>query len=138
MSVKVRSAAVAPAVASPCDSLSLDGSDCQSRSLVPKTRLTSFVLGQKEPTGSGRDKASLGFAAIGDANVRSGLSAAIIRRWLQRAIRVRVPRGVRAGIARPVSKRIDAPYRSGPCKTWLKSKNPASEAVRREQEEDWR
>jgi len=29
-------------------------------------------------------------------------------------------------------------YRSGPSKTWLKSKNPASEAVRREGEEEWR
>ena len=37
-----------------------------------------------------------------------------------------------------VSKRIDAPYRGGPSKTWLKSKNTASEAVRREREEDWR
>jgi ATP-dependent DNA ligase len=36
-----------------------------------------------------------------------------------------------------VSKRVDAPYRSGPSKIWLKSKNPASEAVRREAEEDW-
>jgi ATP-dependent DNA ligase len=35
------------------------------------------------------------------------------------------------GLEGIVSKRIDAPYRSGPCKTWLKSKNPASEAVRR-------
>jgi hypothetical protein len=35
------------------------------------------------------------------------------------------------------SKRLDAPYRSGPCRTWLKSKNPASEAVQREREEDW-
>ena len=31
-----------------------------------------------------------------------------------------------------------APYRSGPSKVWLKSKNPASEAVRREREEEWR
>jgi hypothetical protein len=30
----------------------------------------------------------------------------------------------------------DAPYRSGPSKVWLKSKNPASEAVRREREEE--
>jgi ATP-dependent DNA ligase len=34
-----------------------------------------------------------------------------------------------------VSKRLDTPYRSGPSKTWLKSKNPLSEAVRREREE---
>ena len=42
------------------------------------------------------------------------------------------------GLEGLVSKRIDAPYRSGLSKAWLKSKNPASEAVRREREEDWR
>ena len=40
------------------------------------------------------------------------------------------------GLEGIVSKRTDAPYRSGPSKVWLKSKNPASEAVRREREED--
>ena len=43
----------------------------------------------------------------------------------------------RMGLEGIVSKRLDASYRSGPVKTWLKSKNPASEAVRRESEEDW-
>jgi ATP-dependent DNA ligase len=43
----------------------------------------------------------------------------------------------RLGLEGIVSKRLDAPYRSGPSKTWLKSKNPLSEAVRREREEDW-
>ena len=38
----------------------------------------------------------------------------------------------RMGLEGIVSKPIDAPYRSGPSKTWLKSKNPLSEAVRRE------
>jgi hypothetical protein len=33
-------------------------------------------------------------------------------------------------------RRVDAPYRSGPSKVWLKSKNPASAAVRREREEE--
>jgi bifunctional non-homologous end joining protein LigD len=42
------------------------------------------------------------------------------------------------GLEGIVSKRADALYRSGPSKTWVKSKNPASEAVRREREEDWR
>jgi len=42
------------------------------------------------------------------------------------------------GLEGIVSKRVDSPYRSGPSKTWLKSKNPASEAVRREREEEWR
>jgi ATP-dependent DNA ligase len=36
-----------------------------------------------------------------------------------------------------VSRRT-ARYRGGRSKTWLKSKNPASDAVRRESEEDWR
>jgi bifunctional non-homologous end joining protein LigD len=43
----------------------------------------------------------------------------------------------RMGLEGIVSKRTDAPYRSGPSKVWLKLKNPASEAVRREREEDW-
>jgi ATP-dependent DNA ligase len=41
------------------------------------------------------------------------------------------------GLEGIVSKRLDSPYCSGPSRTWLKSKNPASEAVRREHEE-WR
>jgi bifunctional non-homologous end joining protein LigD len=43
----------------------------------------------------------------------------------------------RMGLEGIVSKRTDAPYRSGPSMAWLKSKNPASETVRREREEDW-
>jgi bifunctional non-homologous end joining protein LigD len=44
----------------------------------------------------------------------------------------------RMGLEGIVSKRTDAPYRSGPSRIWLKSKNPASEAVHREREEEWR
>ena len=44
----------------------------------------------------------------------------------------------RMGLEGIVSKRTDAPYRSGRSRTWLKSKNPASAAVRREREEEWR
>jgi bifunctional non-homologous end joining protein LigD len=44
----------------------------------------------------------------------------------------------RMGLEGIVSKRVDAPYRSGISTTWLKTKNPASEAVRREREEEWR
>ena len=36
-----------------------------------------------------------------------------------------------------ISKRKDSPYRSGRSPDWLKMKNPACEAVRREAEEDW-
>jgi bifunctional non-homologous end joining protein LigD len=45
----------------------------------------------------------------------------------------------RMGLEGIVSKRTDAPYRGGSSKVWLKSKNPASEAVRlkREREEEW-
>ena len=44
----------------------------------------------------------------------------------------------RMGLEGIVSKRTDAPYRSGPSKAWLKVKNPASDAVQREREEKWR
>jgi bifunctional non-homologous end joining protein LigD len=36
-----------------------------------------------------------------------------------------------------LSKRKDSPYRSGRSSDWLKSKNPACTAVKREAEEDW-
>jgi ATP-dependent DNA ligase len=36
-----------------------------------------------------------------------------------------------------VSKRKGSTYRSGRSRYWLKSKNPACEAVWREAEEDW-
>jgi bifunctional non-homologous end joining protein LigD len=44
----------------------------------------------------------------------------------------------RLGLEGIVSKRTDAPYRSGPSKTWVKTKNPASETVRREDDEELR
>jgi bifunctional non-homologous end joining protein LigD len=42
------------------------------------------------------------------------------------------------GLEGIVSKRKGSSYRSGQSRDWLKSKNPASPAVRRETEEDWR
>jgi ATP-dependent DNA ligase len=47
-------------------------------------------------------------------------------------------RPFRMGLEGIVSKRVDAAYRSGPSKTWVKTKNPESAAVRRESEEEWR
>jgi ATP-dependent DNA ligase len=44
----------------------------------------------------------------------------------------------RMGLEGIVSKRTDAPYRGGPSRRWVKSNNPASAAVRREREEEWR
>src|SRR5215831_13435521 len=41
------------------------------------------------------------------------------------------------GLEGIVSKRKHSPYRSGRSPDWIKSKNPACEAVRREAEEDW-
>jgi ATP-dependent DNA ligase len=37
-----------------------------------------------------------------------------------------------------VSKRLGSPYRGGRSAHWLKVKNPAAPAVKREAEEDWR
>jgi ATP-dependent DNA ligase len=36
-----------------------------------------------------------------------------------------------------VSKRLGSPYVSGRSRRWIKSKNPAAPAVKREAEEDW-
>jgi bifunctional non-homologous end joining protein LigD len=41
------------------------------------------------------------------------------------------------GLEGIVSKRRDSPYRSGRSADWLKMKNPACAAVKREAEEDW-
>ena len=43
----------------------------------------------------------------------------------------------RMGLEGIVSKRKDSPYRSGRSPDWLKMKNPACDAVKREAEEDW-
>jgi bifunctional non-homologous end joining protein LigD len=36
-----------------------------------------------------------------------------------------------------VSKKVDGTYRSGPCRVWIKVRNPASIAVQRERSENW-
>jgi bifunctional non-homologous end joining protein LigD len=41
------------------------------------------------------------------------------------------------GLEGIVSKRRDSSYRSGRSPDWVKSKNPAAPAVKREAEEDW-
>jgi bifunctional non-homologous end joining protein LigD len=46
-------------------------------------------------------------------------------------------RACKLGLEGIVSKRKGSPYRSGRSPDWLKMKNPACEAVRREAEEDW-
>jgi bifunctional non-homologous end joining protein LigD len=43
----------------------------------------------------------------------------------------------RLGLEGIVSKRKDSAYRSGRCPDWLKMKNAAAPAVKREEEEDW-
>jgi bifunctional non-homologous end joining protein LigD len=41
------------------------------------------------------------------------------------------------GLEGIVSKRIDMPYRSGRCKSWVKVKNPASPAMLRIEDATW-
>jgi len=48
-----------------------------------------------------------------------------------------VPPRVQTGLEGIVSKRKDSSYRSGRSPDWLKMKNPACEAVTREEEEAW-
>jgi bifunctional non-homologous end joining protein LigD len=42
------------------------------------------------------------------------------------------------GLEGIVSKRLGSIYRSGRCKDWIKFKNPAAPAVKREADESWR
>jgi bifunctional non-homologous end joining protein LigD len=46
-------------------------------------------------------------------------------------------RACKMGLEGIVSKRLGSPYRSGRSRDWLKMKNPAAPAVKREAEEDW-
>jgi bifunctional non-homologous end joining protein LigD len=41
------------------------------------------------------------------------------------------------GLEDIVSKRLGSPYRSGRSRDWIKAKNPAAPAAKREAEEDW-
>jgi bifunctional non-homologous end joining protein LigD len=43
----------------------------------------------------------------------------------------------RMGLEGIVSKRLSAPYRSGPSRDWIKVKNPDSPAMIRAREADW-
>jgi ATP-dependent DNA ligase len=43
----------------------------------------------------------------------------------------------RLGAEGIVSKRIDITYRSGPCRVWIKVRNPASIAVQAERSQRW-
>jgi ATP-dependent DNA ligase len=43
----------------------------------------------------------------------------------------------RLGAEGIVSKKVDSTYRSGPCRVWIKVRNPASIAVQRERSENW-
>jgi hypothetical protein len=43
----------------------------------------------------------------------------------------------RLGAEGIVSKKVDGAYQSGPCRVWIKVRNPASTAVQRERSELW-
>jgi hypothetical protein len=43
----------------------------------------------------------------------------------------------RLGAEGIVSKKVDGTYRSGPCRVWIKVRNPASMAVQRERSQIW-
>jgi ATP-dependent DNA ligase len=48
-----------------------------------------------------------------------------------------IPYACQLGFESIVSKRLGSPYVSGRSRHWIKSKNPAAPAVKREAEEDW-
>jgi bifunctional non-homologous end joining protein LigD len=47
------------------------------------------------------------------------------------------PHARRPGSEGIVSKRVGSTYRSGPCRAWIKVRNPATIAVQRERSGDW-
>jgi ATP-dependent DNA ligase len=59
--------------------------------------------------------------------------------WTARlsAIAIVFANACRLGAEGIVSKKIDGTYQSGPCRVWIKVRNPASIAVQRERSEMW-
>jgi len=74
--------------------------------------------------------------------IAEGSSNCEVFRFLQRMFCCGLPGNASARVSAGrlcdfVSKRKDSPYRSGRSPHWLKMKNPAAPAVKREAEEDW-
>jgi bifunctional non-homologous end joining protein LigD len=97
------------------DLIEHDGDDLRERPLISRKRLLAQLIGKKVKT----------WRAIQYGDHLVGDGPAIFEHVGQ------------LGLEGIVSKHVDSFYRSGPSKMWLKSKNPLSEAVRRETEEDW-
>jgi bifunctional non-homologous end joining protein LigD len=94
------------------DLLELDGQDLRGMPLADrKTRLARLLGGRR-----------LGIV-LSDHTDEDG--ATIFRQ------------ACRTGLEGIVSKRLTAPYRSGPSKDWIKVKNPSSTAMVRHREERW-
>jgi hypothetical protein len=92
--------------------------------------------------GSGRTETPTAERMTAERGEGTPARRVVKRNWRgKRAYRGGRPHRVRTrckmGLEGIVSKRKFSPYRSGRSSDWLKSKNPACEAVRREEEEDW-
>jgi len=94
------------------DLIELDGEDLRRSPIEHRKRALAEVLSQK------RDGVALNAHYEGDG-------------------RVIFKHACKLGCEGIVSKRLGSPYRSGRSDHWLKIKNPAAPAVRREAEEDW-
>jgi ATP-dependent DNA ligase len=62
-------------------------------------------------------------------------SFTLARRWCDGA--AVFAQACRMGLEGIVSKRLSAPYRSGPSRDWIKVKNPDSPAMIRAREAEW-
>jgi bifunctional non-homologous end joining protein LigD len=94
------------------DLIELDSEDLRRSPIEHRKRALAEVLGKK------RDGIALNAHYEGDG-------------------RVIFKHACKLGCEGVVSKRLGSPYRSGRSDHWLKVKNPAAPAVRREAEEDW-
>jgi bifunctional non-homologous end joining protein LigD len=94
------------------DLLELDGEDLRSLPLGDRKKGLAWLLGRRR----------LGIVL----SAHTGDDGAAI---FQQACKL--------GLEGIVSKRLSAPYRSGPSRDWLKVKNPASPAMIRAREAEW-
>ena len=69
--------------------------------------------------------------------VRNGKSGLVLNEHIDEPGDVVFRHACKLGLEGIVSKCLGSPYRSGRSRHWVKSKNPAAPAVKREAEEDW-
>src|SRR5262245_35820738 len=80
---------------------------------------------------------SLHREAVGGPFLRHAKAGLLLNEHLDEPGDVVFRPACKMGLEGIVSKRLGSTYRSGRSRHWVKSKNPAAPAIKREAEEDW-